>query len=44
MLLESFEIDDDRKMVTVDGEPVKVTPYEYNILSLIKNPGTSLYN
>lgn len=35
-----LEIDDDRKMVTVDGETVKVTPYEYNILLLlIKNPG-----
>ena len=35
-----LEIDDDRKMVMVDGEPVKVTPYEYNILLLlIKNPG-----
>lgn len=35
-----LEIDDDSKEVTVDGEPVKLTPYEYNILLLlVKNPG-----
>ncbi len=33
-------IDDDRKMVTVDGEEVKLTPIEYNILLLLmKNKG-----
>jgi DNA-binding response OmpR family regulator len=33
-------IDDDRKEVTVDGEPVKLTPIEYNILlMLVKNCG-----
>ncbi len=33
-------IDDDRKEVTVDGEPVKLTPIEYNILLLLmKNQG-----
>lgn len=35
-----LEIDDETKEVTVDGEPVKLTPYEYNILLLlVKNPG-----
>ena len=33
-------MDDDRKMVTVDGEPVRLTPIEYNILLLLmKNQG-----
>ena len=33
-------VDDDRKEVTVDGEPVKLTPIEYNILLLlVKNQG-----
>ena len=33
-------VDDDRKEVTVDGEPVSLTPLEYNILlRLMKNPG-----
>ncbi len=33
-------IDDDQKEVTVDGEPVKLTPIEYNILLLlVKNQG-----
>lgn len=33
-------INDDRKEVTVDGEPVKLTPIEYNILLLlVKNQG-----
>lgn len=33
-------IDDDLKEVTVDGEAVKMTPIEYNILLLlVKNPG-----
>lgn len=35
-----LEIDDDSKTVTVDGEQVKLTPSEYNILLLlVKNPG-----
>ena len=33
-------VNDDRKEVTVDGEPVKLTPIEYNILRLLmKNQG-----
>lgn len=33
-------IDDDSKSVTIDGEPVKLTPSEYNILLfLLKNAG-----
>ena len=28
-------VNDDLKTVTVDGEPVKLTPIEYNILVLI---------
>lgn len=33
-------VDDDRKEVTVDGEPVRLTPIEYNILLLlVKNQG-----
>lgn len=33
-------VDDDKKEVTVDGDAVRLTPYEYNILLLlIKNPG-----
>ena len=35
-----IEVDDGAKSVTVDGEPVSLTPIEYNILLLlIKNPG-----
>lgn len=35
-----LEVDDDRKEVTVDGETVKLTPMEYNILLLlIRNQG-----
>lgn len=35
-----LQIDDDRKEVTVDGEQVKLTPIEYNILlMLVKNRG-----
>ena len=35
-----LEIDDTCKTVTVDGEPVKLTPSEYNILLfMVKNPG-----
>ena len=33
-------VDDDGKEVTVEGEPVKLTPIEYRILLLlVKNPG-----
>ncbi len=33
-------LDDDSKTVTVDGEPVNLTPIEYNILHLLmQNPG-----
>ena len=33
-------VDDDKKEVTVDGEPVKMTPLEYNILLfLVQNAG-----
>ena len=36
----ALEIDDDQKQVSVDGEPVKLTPIEYNILLLlVKNQG-----
>ena len=35
-----LSIDDDQKEVTVDGEPVRLTPIEYNILLLlVKNQG-----
>ena len=35
-----LEINDETKEVTVDGEPVKLTPIEYNILLfLVKNKG-----
>lgn len=35
-----LEVNDDLKQVTVDGDEVKLTPIEYNILLLlIKNPG-----
>lgn len=33
-------LDDNKKLVSVDGEPVSVTPIEYNILSLLmRSPG-----
>jgi len=36
-------IDDDQKEITVDGEPVKLTPIEYNILLLlVKNQGKDI--
>ena len=36
----ALTMDDGAKQVTVDGEPVTLTPIEYNILRLlIKNPG-----
>lgn len=35
-----LQINDDNKEVTVDGEPIKLTPIEYNILLLlVKNAG-----
>ena len=35
-----LSIDDEQKEVTVDGEPVRLTPIEYKILLLLaKNPG-----
>lgn len=35
-----IEMDDERKKVTVDGEPVSLTPMEYNILKLLmESPG-----
>ncbi|MEA4920259.1 MAG: response regulator transcription factor [Clostridiaceae bacterium] len=35
-----IEIDDEKKLVTVDGEPVSLTPMEYNILKLLmESPG-----
>lgn len=35
-----LEVNDETKQVTVDGESVKLTPVEYNILLLlVKNPG-----
>ena len=35
-----LEVNDETKEVTVDGESVKLTPVEYNILLLlVKNPG-----
>ena len=37
-------MDDERKEVTVDGEPVKLTPIEYRILLLlVQNPGKSSF-
>lgn len=38
--VDGLEVNDETKEVTVDGECVKLTPVEYNILLLmIKNPG-----
>ena len=38
-------MDDERKEVTVDGEPVKLTPIEYRILLLlVQNPGKSIFH
>ena len=35
-----LQINDDNKEVTVDGDPIKLTPIEYNILLLlVKNAG-----
>ena len=39
-IMTLFRINDELKKVTVDGEPVKLTPIEYNILLLLmKNQG-----
>lgn len=39
-VIDGLEINDDLKRVTVDGEEVKLTPIEYNILFfLVKNKG-----
>lgn len=38
--VDGLSIDDEQKEVTVDGEPVRLTPIEYNILLLlVKNQG-----
>ena len=35
----NIELNDDTKVVSVDGEPVNLTPIEYNILKLLmQNP------
>ncbi len=40
MKLGGIEIDDRKKTVTADGEPVSLTPREYDILKyLIQHPG-----
>lgn len=36
-------IDDDQKEITVDGEPVKLTPIEYNILLLLVKIRESIF-
>ncbi len=39
-VIGSIEMDDTEKAVTVDGDPVSLTPLEYNILKLLmENPG-----
>jgi DNA-binding response OmpR family regulator len=39
-MVGALEVDDEAKEVRVDGEPVRLTPIEYQILLLlIKNPG-----
>ncbi len=39
-VIGGIELDDETKSVTVDGDPVALTPIEYNILKLlIKSPG-----
>ena len=40
LVIGGIDLDDDSKTVTVDGEPVSLTPSEYNILKLLmENPG-----
>ena len=39
-MIGGIELDDETRIVTVDGEEVSLTPMEYNILYLLmKNPG-----
>ena len=39
-IIGAIEMDDEEKAVTVDGDPVSLTPLEYNILKLLmENPG-----
>lgn len=40
LVIGGIQLDDEAKSVTVDGEPVSLTPMEYNILRLLmQNPG-----
>ena len=40
LVIGSIDLDDEAKIVTVDGETVSLTPIEYNILKLLmENPG-----
>ncbi|MBO6015472.1 MAG: response regulator transcription factor [Lachnospiraceae bacterium] len=39
-----LSIDDERKEVTVDGEPVKLTPIEYNILYFLARNAGKVYS
>ena len=40
-----LQLNDDLKQVTVDGESVKLTPIEYNILKIInEKSGKSIFN
>ncbi|MEA5027147.1 MAG: response regulator transcription factor [Erysipelotrichaceae bacterium] len=40
LVIGAIELDDETKSVNVDGEPVSLTPLEYNILRLLmKSPG-----
>ena len=40
LVIGGIELDDESKRVTVDGEPVSLTPMEYNILHLLmQHPG-----
>ena len=40
LVIGGIDLDDEAKIVTVDGEPVSLTPSEYNILKLLmENPG-----
>lgn len=39
-----IEMDDEKKLVTVDGEPVSLTPMEYNILKLLMDSPGRVYS
>ncbi len=40
LVIGGIDLDDESKTVTIDGEPVSLTPSEYNILKLLmENPG-----